>query len=248
MYDWPEVQGRTDAFWAAVRASLPADLAAPEALSRPGDLSAPWRDPGLVLGQTCGLPHVSGRAGETVLVARPVYDVAGAGDGTYRSALICRADAPGELSDFRGGIAAVNEPGSQSGHNALLDAVMDVVLAASETPFFSRVVQTGAHRASAQAVAAGEADIAAIDAVAWALFAELEPAHHAQLRVLAWTRAMPALPFITAPRFADRVGELAAALAAGAEQTGGLCNPVAVRPAVDADYDPIRQMAAWVQG
>ena len=64
MYDWPEVAARTDAFWDRVAASLSAEgIAAPAALSRPGDLAAAWADPALLLGQSCGLPYVAGRCG-----------------------------------------------------------------------------------------------------------------------------------------------------------------------------------------
>lgn len=242
MYDWPEAQPATDAFWAVMRDALEAEgVAAPATVSRPEDLSAPWRDPGLVLGQTCGLPYVSGRCGGAVPVARPVYAVEGAGDGTYCSALICRAQDPRELAGFRGARAAINEIGSQSGCNALKDAFLQADLA--DGPLFGDVVMSGAHRASALAVAAGDADIAAIDAVAWAMFAAFEPEAHANLRVLAWTRPMPALPFITGPETAPRLAELIRALERACAANEGPFLPVAIRPATDADYDPIREMA-----
>lgn len=243
MYDWPEVQGHTDAFWAAVRQALPSTLDAPAHLSRPDDISAPWRDSGLLLGQTCGLPYVSGRCAEAVPVARPVYDVPGARGGLYASALVCRSGAGTQLADFRGATAAINEPGSQSGMNALADAVVDVD-ARGSGGFFGEILHSGAHRRSATMVADGEADLAAIDAVAWALFGLFEPDRHSRLHVVAWTRPMPALPFITArPAHRD---DLLAALRAGCRSVSGPGIPVDVLPAGDADYDPIRRMAARV--
>ncbi|MEM7743316.1 MAG: PhnD/SsuA/transferrin family substrate-binding protein [Pseudomonadota bacterium] len=244
MYDWPEVQDRTDAFWSAVRLALPADLNAPDKLSRPEDLSAPWRSTDLLLGQTCGLPYVSGSCGDAVVVGRPVYRVSGAGDGRYSSALIARVGEGATLADFRSARAAVNEPGSQSGHNALLDATLEH----ADGDFFGEVVWSGAHRRSACMVSDGVADVAAIDAVAWALFAEVDPDRHAKLQILGWTRPMPALPFITALANAARIPDLRAALQAAAAAARGTNIPDDVLPATDADYDPVREMARRIAG
>jgi ABC-type phosphate/phosphonate transport system substrate-binding protein len=244
MYDWPEVAARTDAFWAAVSAALAAEgVAPPPSLARPADPADAWCDPALLLGQSCGLPYVSGRCGGAVPVARPVYAAEGCGEGTYRSALVCRAGDKGPLEAFRGRVAAVNEFGSQSGCNALADAVRPLGDA-----FFAEVVLTGAHRASARAVARGEADIAAIDAVAWALFGEIEPATRDRLTVLGWTVEMPALPFITAGAHADRAPAVFRAVARAARPGNPVGLPIGVLPAADSDYDPIRAMAARVRG
>ncbi len=244
MYDWPEVTARTDAFWGRVAAGLREQgIAAPSALSRPDDLSAAWADPDLLLGQSCGLPYVSGRCGGAVAVARPVYAAEGCGSGTYRSALIARAGEEAPLAAFRGRIVAINEYGSQSGCNALADAVCpfgDV--------FFGRVLVTGAHRASALAVVRGAADFAAVDAVAWALFAEVEPEAHARLAVLGWTVETPALPFITADANGARRPALCRALTAAAVPGNAAGLPVGIVAAADRDYDPIRVMAARVRG
>lgn len=251
MYDWPEVHERMDAFWSGIAADLEAkDVDPPKVLSRPDRLSQPWSQPDLLLGQTCGLPYVTGRCGDAVLVARPDFDIEGARDGTYSSALICRSDDPANgLSGFRGRIAAINELGSQSGCNAFADAVMDVH---SDTgrPFFSTLKFSRAHRDSARMVAKGQADIATIDSVAWALFAEIEPEHRAKLRVLAWTRPMPALPFITSAMNAERIGLLREALSAACTASSQQMIPIprSVLDASDTDYDPIRQMAKRVRG
>ena len=244
MYDWPEIAARTDAFWTRVAEGLTAEgIAAPAALARPADLARPWGDPALLLGQSCGLPYVSGRCGDAVPVARPVYAAEGCGAGTYRSALICRAGEEGPLETFRGRRAALNEYGSQSGCNALADAVRPIGDA-----FFAEVVLTGAHRASAMAVARGEADLAAIDAVAWALFGEIEPAARDRLAVIGWTAEMPALPFITAGAHAGRAPAVFRALACAARPGNATGLPVGVLPAADSDYDPIRAVAAQVRG
>ncbi len=255
MYDWPEVQGRTDAFWARVHDALSeAGIDAPAALSRPERLSQPWTDPGLLIGQTCGLPYVAGRCGDAVLIGRPDYGIEGASGGSYASAIICRREDEGTLADCRGQRAVINEFGSQSGCNALADEVQRMKLD-REGPFFGTLELSGAHRSSAQMVADGGADIAAIDAVAWALFQELEPERHARLRVIGWTRAMPALPFITgavnAPRRAALYDALLAAALASCEwagKPGPVGIPIDMLPAEDADYDPIRKMAERIKG
>lgn len=249
MYDWPEVRPVTDGFWSEVARALgAAGVAAPEALSRPADISAPWRDPDLLLGQTCGLPFVSGRCGSAVLLARPVYGrVEGcgtddAGRGTYRSALVARRGAGETLADFRGAVAAINELGSQSGCNALADAVADL-----GAPFFGAVTLTGAHRASAQAVARGEADLAAIDAVSWMLFARAEPEAHAALKVVAWSRPTPTLPYIMAPAHSGAIPAVQQALAKAAAASTDPVLPTAIGPAAPEDYRPISEMAARVR-
>ena len=92
------------------------------------------------------------------------------------------------------------------------------------------LVQTGAHAASAQAVAEGRAELAGLDALTWALL-QTHDAVTQELRILARTVPTPGLPLITAegrdPRpIADAVKEAIAALAPedrGALHLKGLC-------------------------
>ena len=82
---------------------------------------AGWTDPGLVLGQTCGLPFVRELAGRVALVGAPDYGLPGCPPGWYRSAVVVRADDPREaLAGFRGARLAVNGSDSQSGWGAIL--------------------------------------------------------------------------------------------------------------------------------
>ena len=243
MYDWPEEHAANDAFWSRVRAAL-GDQAAPLHLTRDRPFDAIWQDPQMLLAQTCGLPFVQGRCGTAIVIARPDYDVEGAGDGTYRSALICRTGAGAKLADFQGKRTAINEFGSQSGCNALADAVLEI---GGKDAFFANINITGAHRNSALAVANGEADIAAIDAVAWALFKNHEPRAAENLSVLEWTRPMPALPFITATSQSGHVDILRSALAQAANaDTPGI--PAGILPANAQTYAPIADMAQRLKG
>lgn len=246
MYDWPEVRAVNDTFWDRLRAALSrAGLDAPNRLSRRDALAPAWQDPDLVLSQTCGLPYVRGACGSAVLVARPTYAVEGAGEGTYASALVCRAGETAPLAAFRGRRAAVNGRESQSGCNALADAVRPL----GRGPFFGEVVISGEHRKSAAMVADGDADLAAIDAVAWALFATCEPERHDKLAVVGWTAETPALPFITSARHAAQIPMLRQTFAeALAGCPGHVALPARILPAVDGDYAPVRAMARRVRG
>ena len=88
---------------------------------------------------------------------------------------------------------------SNSGMNLLRAAVAPLAVAGR---FFASVVVSGSHQRSAQMVAAGEADVAALDCVSFAHFRRVCPEVVAKLRVLSWTAASPGLPFITS-RSAD---------------------------------------------
>lgn len=188
MYDWPEVRGATDALWAALRDALRAEgLAAPEALTR--DDETILTDPRLALGQTCGMPYRLGLHAQVTLLGAPDYGLEGCPPGYYRSALVVRAGDARTSAAFAGARFAYNSTESQSGWAAL---VAELGPLAPEDG-----LRTGAHRESIRAVAAGAAEIAAIDAVSWRLAVAFEPAASA-LRVAGWTRPTPGLPIVTA--------------------------------------------------
>ncbi|MEM0922392.1 MAG: PhnD/SsuA/transferrin family substrate-binding protein [Pseudomonadota bacterium] len=242
MYDWPEIRTHTDRFWSEIRTELASHgVAAAEELTRGEDISAPWRMPDLLLGQTCGYPLVRGLAEPALAFARPSYDVEGCGEGTYRSCFL--AGENGTLADFRGMRAAVNGWDSQSGFIALAHAIRPY--AAADAPFFAAASVTGAHRASADAVARGDTDLCAMDAVAWALYQRIEPARAASLHVIGWSTEVPALPYVTAPGHAELAEMLCTALDRAARTLEGTCPalPIRVTPATRVDYAPIAAMA-----
>ncbi len=95
MYDWPELRAETDAQWAAIRDALRArGVDAPETLTRvTGDLSALWRDPALLLAQTCWGPMGLGLADHVQVVGQQSYDGCEGGEGElYSSALVMRRE------------------------------------------------------------------------------------------------------------------------------------------------------------
>ncbi len=216
MYAVPSEAAAT--FWAGLRRHMVAaglsDL--PDRPAVPDDLRAHWRDPNLLLSQTCGYPLVTELAGQVRLVATPCYDAPGCDGPTYTSFVLVRRDDPAcVLADLCGRRAACNERGSQSGWNALRAAVAPLAEAGR---FFGAVLQTGAHLRSMDAVRRGEADVAAVDCVTVALAARDRPEVVDGLRVLCRTApGVPGLPLVTgAATSAADIARLRTALHAAA--------------------------------
>jgi ABC-type phosphate/phosphonate transport system substrate-binding protein len=197
MYDWPQLQAANDSLWAAIASRLAEQgVKAPQALTRGADLDAVWTSPALLLGQTCGYPLVTKLGGRVRLVATPRYRAQGCEGPFRRSAIVVSAKAPVErLSQLRGARCALNDRASDSGMNLLRGAVAPL---AAGAPFFSEVIVTGSHLASAEAVAVGAAEVTALDAVSYAHLRRLRPRLARRLRVLEWTARTPGLPLVTA--------------------------------------------------
>ncbi len=197
MYDWPEVRHQTDGLWRALASALQRrGIRPPPRLQRRRAADAVWRDPRLLLGQTCGLPYVRGLRRRVHLVSTPCYAVAGCDGPLYRSLVVARAaDRVAALEEMRGRCAAYNAIHSQSGYSALRALIAPM---ARDGTFFGATVRTGSHRASLKAVAEGRADLCSVDAVCWALAQRHEPETVARLSVVAETPPTPGLPLICA--------------------------------------------------
>lgn len=219
MYDMPPLRAANDRFWALVRAELGYG---PETLDRTRDVWAIWRDPELVLAQTCGMPYRTRLHGHVQLVGTPDYGLPGCAPGHYRSVFVARVDDTRDLTALAGGTFAYNEALSQSGWAAPVTHLQGAGLAPAA------LLESGAHAASAAAVAEGRADLAALDALTWTLLCEHTDLG-ARLREVAHTTPTPVLPYITAP------GRDAAAIAA------------AVRTAI-ANLDPADRAALHLKG
>jgi ABC-type phosphate/phosphonate transport system substrate-binding protein len=109
---------------AAVRELLLArGIAVSSPSSPPADLLSHWRQPDLLLSQTCGYPLVT-LLPEVQTVGCFHYSAPGCEGIDYRSLLVARAaDNARSLADFRGRRAICNSPDSQSGYNVLLKMV-----------------------------------------------------------------------------------------------------------------------------
>ncbi|MFN3936737.1 MAG: phosphate/phosphite/phosphonate ABC transporter substrate-binding protein [Gemmobacter sp.] len=228
MYDPPPLHAANDRLWGLIRSAL-ADrgIAAPPRLTRGGDLWDHWLDPGLVLSQTCGLPFRSRLHDRVVLIGTPDYGLPGCPPGYYRSVLVARADDPrSDWAAFSGARFAFNDALSESGwagpQRAAAAAGVDLV----------PVGPTGAHRASALAVAEGRADHAGIDAQTWRILTRTDD-WTGRLRVVAETPAAPGLPLIGAAGtdpapLRAAVAEAIAALHAADRAATGLRGIVAI--------------------
>jgi ABC-type phosphate/phosphonate transport system substrate-binding protein len=195
MYDFPWTAWANDALWASTSARLAeAGIQSPAALTRGGDLALQWRDPGLIFGQTCGYPYVTGLRNAVTLVAAPEYAFPGCEGAAHRSFIIRRAgDLRRALPEYRGSTAALNGWDSNTGMNLFRAAVAPI---AGRAPFFRAIVVSGSHQASLTAVAEGQADLASIDCVSFALIERGRPELVARVAVIAESRLSPGLPFI----------------------------------------------------
>lgn len=193
MYDWVELRSAHQALWALIRDNLRAvHHPAPENLDLDIGLWEAWKDPQLVLGQTCGMPFRTALCGTVNTVGSVDYGLSDAPCGYYYSQMVVRADAYGDFTDYQHKTLAFNGHDSQSGWAAPQND------AEQHGFIFTHTLHTGAHRESARAVARGNADIAAIDAITWRLIRTHMPETAAQLRVLTRTTPTPGLPLITA--------------------------------------------------
>lgn len=197
-----------DALDAFARAGGPAGVALPDESF--GDLHALWRRDDLLLSQTCGYPYRMLGLRDTVhLVATPAFAADGCHGARYRSVLIAsaRVHAGGAttLDACRGLRAAYNGEDSHSGMNALRHAVAPH---AHDGGFFGSVTAFGSHLNVLRAVAAGEADCAAIDCVTFAYVRDALPDLLRDIRVIGTTAPAPGLPFIASRALED--GQVAA--------------------------------------
>jgi ABC-type phosphate/phosphonate transport system substrate-binding protein len=210
MYDRAQTMGANDKLWALMRDGL-RDLAqdAPDELSR-GDLAymQGWLSPDLLFSQTCSLPFRTKLVGRVNLIATPDYGLEGCPAGHYRSVYVARRDDGfTSLEDVAGLDFAYNEALSHSGWAAPYADHLARGLTLSPT------LCTGAHRASAIALATGRADYAAIDALSWAMICAHDDFAN-KLCVIGHTPPSPALPYITAKDPAPLRAALTQAIAA----------------------------------
>ncbi|UOA30733.1 hypothetical protein DSM110093_00486 [Sulfitobacter sp. DSM 110093] len=204
MYLRPETAEAHARYWALICEELAArGIAAPETLNNKAEEFTVWKAPDLTLSQTCGMPYRLWLHDHVTLIGTPDFAVAGCPPGYYNSVFVIRADDPREtISEFRTARFTYNQSFSQSGYAAAH------AHCSAEGFWFKNRSQSHGHRNSAQTVADGRADIAALDAVSWRLIQRYDPfARH--LRVLERTTPTPGLPYIAAAG-ANRIATFAA--------------------------------------
>lgn len=195
MYDRAETAEAHDRLWACIRDALRGhSAAAPDALTRgAGAYWDAWTAPDLTLSQTCGYPFRARLHQQVTLIGTPDYDLPGCPSGHYYSVYVARVDDPrATLADFDGADFAYNEPMSQSGWAAPQNHAAALGL------HLRPVLESGGHRLSALAVAEGRADLAALDAVTWALLQRHEPFAQGLKAIGRTDPPTPALPYIAA--------------------------------------------------
>jgi len=188
MYDRPETRAAHDTFWASFRDALGYG---PAALDRTIAYDDSWAHPDLLLGQICNLPYRAKFRDQLVRISNCDHRLPDTPAGFYHSVFVVRAeDADRGLAPACLGRFAYNDALSQSGWGAPLDRVTRQGLT------FHTTLRTGSHQKSMLAVANGDADLAAIDAVTWRMLQKWESsAQH--LRVVGRTGLSPAMGFVT---------------------------------------------------
>jgi ABC-type phosphate/phosphonate transport system substrate-binding protein len=214
MYDLPEVRRATDAWWQGLARAFRDEgiVDVPHALERSGSHRDLWQRRDLLFSQTCGYPLTHALAGRTTLLATPCYQAEGCEGPEYSSLVIVSAEcSAADIAELRGRRCAINAPESHSGTNALRALVAGH---AEQGRFFGQTVISGSHIASIAMVASGEADVASIDCVTYALLRKHRLHALEGTRVLCRTPSAPGLPYITGGAAShDRLQRLRAGLA-----------------------------------
>ncbi|MBC7738061.1 MAG: PhnD/SsuA/transferrin family substrate-binding protein [Candidatus Saccharibacteria bacterium] len=195
MYDRTEVQPSNDRLWALIRNGIRAvGLKAPETLTRgPAAYWPAWQSPDLILSQTCGFPYRARLHSHVTLIGTPDYGLEGCPPGYYRSIFVARQTDPRQtLAEFDNAALAFSEDLSQSGWAAPQNHARSLGLT------LRPMLRSGSHIMAARAVAEGQADIAAIDALTWSMIQEWEP-YAGALKPIAATDPTPGLPYAAAP-------------------------------------------------
>jgi len=215
MYDLPAIAAATNEWWRGLAREfvLQGIADVPEEISRGPNIRDLWTDRNLLFSQTCGYPLINELSQHVQLVATPCYGAPGCNATDYRSVVVVPAGADtGSLEELKGRTCAVNRRDSHSGCNVLRHMIAPF---AKGKPFFNRVRISGNHWESLQLVARGDADVAAIDCVTYALVGRHEPQTVAKTRVLCYSPPAPGLPYVTSRSASqERIVKLRAALAA----------------------------------
>ena len=200
MYDWPETQHAIDIVWSQIQNQLAQrEIDAPLSLDRESHPAALWSKPELIIGQTCGWPYANYLKEQVVPFARFHYDLPDCPAGHYNSVYIGHDDddydhlVSSQAFEFVEKIA-MNSDDSQSGFHVFAEIAG---MPSEEAIAKEKRIVTGAHRNSISAVANGDANIAAIDAIAFELAKHYEPEAVSRIVVLGASKPKPGLPLIT---------------------------------------------------
>lgn len=177
------------------------DLSGPAPGTDP--FSAGRADVGFVCAPTYLALRRSGASVELLGVSPVFDDPRASGRPIYFSDVVVSSSSPCRaLYDLRGGVLAFNDSSSQSGWHCLEGRLPGGAEARS---FFGELRQSGSHLRSLELVAAGEADVAAIDSNVLRLVARRSPAAAARVRILHSVGPWPIQPVVVRSTLAPSV-------------------------------------------
>lgn len=203
-------------------------------------------------GWICGLPYVMRadrpRPGLELLAAPVREGTRYAGRPVYFSDIVVRHDHPARtFNDLRGSRWGYNEPRSHSGYEIVR---YQLARLGEGGGFFARVIETGAHQKTLRMIVQGEVDASAIDSTVLETELRGRPDLARQLRVIETWGPSPAPPWVVSRRLpAGLRRRLRDVLTSMHREPAGraILREARVerfRDVVDADYDPIRGVAA----
>ena len=195
MYFRPETTAAYNNLWQHIRANLQGrSIAAPKTLQEPYNLLEHWRDPNLLLSQTCGLPLELFLRECVYLVGTTDAGHMNCPTGHYFSYWIkAQSDSRAKPEDFQGATLSFNDKFSRSGWE------LPQLAAKKRGVHFSSTLECGSHLLAAKAIVARKSEIAAIDAHSWNLMVQFD-GFAAELCAFDKTGNTPGLPLITAQK------------------------------------------------
>lgn len=200
----------------------------------------------------CGLPYVNraDRPGTPIeLLAAPVMKGERyGGRPIYYSDVVVRRDSPFKsFADLRGASWAFNDAGSHSGYCVVRHHLSTL---GHESEFFGQLVASGAHRNSLELVLAGKVDASAIDTTVLEWEYHHRPEIKRTLRTVEILGPSPIPPLVILNEVADGYRKQIRSLLLELHMNQRGRNLLALGllerfvSVNDADYDPIRVMAA----
>ena len=197
MYDFPEVRDATDALWKGIARHFEAEglKDIPQHLTHGQPLKTLWSDPSLLFSQCCGYDVVHGYKDQLQVLATPCSVAPGCVGADYASVIVVPEHSQYEdVLEMSDTIAVINGAESHSGMNALFGLVSS---SSNAGKFFSQVRISGSHAASLAMVQKGEADVASIDCITYALLQRYRPSALNTTRRLGFTYGAPTPPYVT---------------------------------------------------
>ena len=197
MYEMPEVRKALDSLWAGLARNFRREGIAdvPDSIVHDRPLAELWADPELCFSQCCGYDLVNRYAGKLQPIVTPHYGAPECEGRDYASVVIvAEACEATDVLEMRGAVCVINGPESHSGMSALRALIAPVSHAGR---FFSRVEVSGTHAGSLAMIRSGDADVAAVDCVTYALLRRNRPDSLIGTRKLGRTYRAPGIPYVT---------------------------------------------------